>query len=231
MPIALSKANATGVMKFGPDAMKWNAELMRLIGEIVARWGAIEAQLGIVLANMMRADTEIAMAMFLALESPSAKRDMLDGAASERFSGKELLLFQALRILAWRIYKERNLIAHTTWGSIDGLPDALLRVPHKALLKKEAAFSAVGFKHTHGIPIDPEKVFLNTELVMVYRAHDFQQICDRAEKIARHLEYFLTWLWIANDPVFQRLCNEPDVREVLVHLQKENPNQPESVPQ
>jgi hypothetical protein len=63
------------------NALSERLELAALIGECIAVWSRVEAQLAILLSSIMKTETGIAAAVFLSIRNSRAQREALDAAA------------------------------------------------------------------------------------------------------------------------------------------------------
>lgn len=230
-PQKLSRAQR-GRINFEIAAIEQRPQLAVLLAEVIAAWGHIEAELGKALAGLLRADADVAMAMYMSVTSPSTQRELLEAAARARLTGDPLLLFQAIVIVAWGIYSERNKIAHCSWAVHENMPDALLWVPHTAMLRASANMQ-VSIHSPSPRRFDPKKVLLDVDLIRVYRADVFRDICSRAYHVREHLISFDAWAKRyeyavvtapGRVPLYTQICTAPDVAPILERLRKAHPN-------
>ena len=100
------------------------------IGKCLTLWPYIEHQLGILLGNMMKAETGAAVAIFRRLRSMAMQRDVLMAAAVSLESDRQQLFGAVLRLFQ-SVAKERADLAHGHWGVLDGVEDKVLWIEAK----------------------------------------------------------------------------------------------------
>lgn len=200
--------------------------MLAAMGEAIASWGAIEAELGRAMAELLHTDVDVAVEMYLAITSPAGRHAVLEAAARAALSGDTLLLFLALLIMAGRVYTERNKIAHCTWGISTTTPDVLLSIPTKCILRFVATWKIIDskIKPLTG-RLSAETLGLDRELITVYKAQDFRAITKRASGVrSRLFRFSVIGLKGKLAQEFNKLKTEPEVAAVLVGVRKCNPH-------
>lgn len=167
-------------------------------GRLFAKWANVEFMLGS-MASVLIGDAA-ALAILDAIRARNSQTDAIKAAAAERIEHQETRdLLKPLFKLIDRAAKPRNELAHSLWGTIPELPDALLVSEPKAMLKasrlllksngerKTEAPTPESLSFEHGIKGDNalalEVMRLMRENTTVWRQPDFdlpRRILDRA---------------------------------------------------
>jgi hypothetical protein len=113
------------------NALSERLELAALIGECIAVWSRVEAQLAILLSSIMKTETGIAAAVFLSIRNSRAQREALDAAAQVGLTRRELEMFSAIAIVYQSLDSQRTDLAHGIFAVSEDLPDALLWMDSK----------------------------------------------------------------------------------------------------
>jgi hypothetical protein len=208
-------------MHVGAGALLLCKELAAHIGLVVAAWAAVEAELTKLLSSMLAGDNEVGVAMYLSLRNERTQREALEAAARTTLRGDWLLCFLAIQWLANTAYKARNDIAHSSWGWSEELPDALLLIPHSVGSRQMAAAR----KRSVVVKMGQNPAAMATfPLIQVYRAKDFNLISASCYTLCNHLFQFMFALQDKDDLRLQKLCSEPDLREVVDRFRKAQPS-------
>jgi hypothetical protein len=113
------------------NALAERPELAALIGECIAVWSQVEAQLAILLSAIMKAETGITAAVFLSIRNSRAQREALSAAAQIGLKDRELEMFSAIALLYQSLDGQRTDLAHGVFAVSEDLPDALLWIDAK----------------------------------------------------------------------------------------------------
>lgn len=89
-------------------------------------WNEIEAQIAIFLAALLGAEASTVLTIFLAIQSDSAKRAVIDKIVLMKLDKTQQATFSTAMDLIGRRYTERNKCVHGAWGFSTEYPDALL---------------------------------------------------------------------------------------------------------
>ncbi len=201
MPEQLSRvAPEAGVMigNAGDRPLSRHPDLAVLAMEALASWSNVEAFLLRLFVELFGGQGALAADVFLSLQTQSAKSAAIETAAARVLENRpeELRVLRAILGIAKTNEKERNKLAHWTWGESKQIPDALLLV-------------------------DPRSVddHLDRSNIYVYRAQDFQSIIRANDRLCG---FGLTFTFIlighvANDEgrLLRELVAEPDIQARL----------------
>jgi len=178
----------------GDRPLSRHPDLAVLAIEALASWSNVEAFLLRLFIDLFGGHGSLAADVFLSLEGQSAKNAAIAAAATSALSARpdELRVLRAILAIAKTNEKDRNKLAHWTWGECPTLPDAVLLVDPRSSIDN----------------LDLSKVF-------VYRAADFNTIIQSNDRLCG---YGLTFNFILNKHVansdgklLEKLFLEPDI--------------------
>jgi len=99
-------------------------------------WSYVDWGMAILLAALMKANSEASVAIFLTLRNARAQRDVLVAAADMTLEGSDKEIFEAIMLLYGSLQSQRADIAHGIFGFIpDGREDAIPWIETKNLSK------------------------------------------------------------------------------------------------
>jgi hypothetical protein len=124
----LSRVRPNTVTNWGqPDTMARRPQLAIKIAHCIAQWSENEVLLGGLLAFLLQANQKAAAAMYSGVDNRAAQLRMITAAAEATLPTDHFEVIGALLSAVVRpAMKERDKLAHWTWGYSDDLPDALL---------------------------------------------------------------------------------------------------------
>ncbi|WP_156962607.1 hypothetical protein [Salinisphaera hydrothermalis] len=199
MPQPLSRVNPNASIMIGNAGdrpLLRHPELAALAAEAIASWANVESFMLKLFVEMFGGNEALATNIFLSLNNQSAKNDAIRAAADSFFENgsDELAVFRALLAISKTNEKDRNKLAHWTWGDSPNLPDALLL-------------------------IDPRTTIgdLDKASVYVYRENDFRSIIDANDRLCGFgLQFkFVISGHVANrdGELLRELMNEPEISQ------------------
>ena len=194
------------------------------VAQCISEFSNIETMLPVVLAFLLSADAETAIAMFGSLENRAAQLRLLNTAAEkildeDHFDCWTVLLAKFIK----PVMNERDRFAHWAWGYSPDLPDALLLA--KPIEKARAQWEATS---------PPKPPIIARNKVYVFNASDFDRAIGRLNDSADLLEAFMKSIWPEpSGPervlYHQALRNEPRFHELLLaHKAQKNAQQSQS---
>ncbi|HTB03303.1 MAG TPA: hypothetical protein VK804_22765 [Bradyrhizobium sp.] len=203
-------------------------KLAPFIAEIIARWASLEMVTSIILGHVLQTDAAPITAMLHAINSASARIDMMEAAGAAKLFDPELELFQAFMKIIRSAARKRNPIAHHIWGYTEELPEALLLIEPEAQLdvSVRAQNALRGFSTETHLVLQPDR-----DRVLVYREGDFIQITEEQKTISKSAFLLVLYLERASfhDQIYPQLCAEPLIDAALKSIRKSR--QPRSRPQ
>lgn len=133
MPQPLYRVNPNAsiiIGNAGDRPLLRHPELAALAAEAIASWANVESFMLKLFVEMFAGNEALATNIFLSLSNQSAKNDAIRAAADSFFENgsDQLAVFRALLAISKTNEKDRNKLAHWTWGDSPNLPDALLLI-------------------------------------------------------------------------------------------------------
>jgi hypothetical protein len=119
---------------YGPANVSRKPKIAEAIGRCVMTWSYVDWQMAVLLAALMKANSEASVAIFLTLRNARAQREVLVAAADMTLAGRNRELFDAIMFLYGGLQSQRADIAHGIFGIIpDGKDDEIPWIETKNL--------------------------------------------------------------------------------------------------
>jgi hypothetical protein len=213
----LSRVKPDTTTEWGkPDTMARRPKLAVKIAHAIAQWSENEILLGGFLAFLLHANQKAALAMYSGLENRSAQLRLLTAAAEATLPADH---FQAVAALLTCIVrpamKERDRLAHWSWGYSDDLPDALMMAEPSYNLK--SLMVALDLQHR----VKPQDVPTSFDKIFVVRDADLEGILQRGLDARNHVRLAMASVWWDHNSPQERaehlrqLSNVPAIRAAL----------------
>ena len=178
-PLRSVRRRATALVDH--DALLRHPQLAARIASAIALWARIDAELGAILAFMLKGDVRPSIAMYAALTSSQAQMAALEAAARASLAADDRKLFGAVLVLVKRAGAKRNKIAHWLWGESPEIKDALILFDPDSVLDHHTRVKAFVDKLSDMALIDlmdfttpaPQ---MDTSNAFVYRDREFVEI-------------------------------------------------------
>ncbi len=205
MPQPLSRVAPNATIAIGTPGDRHLArhpDLALLAIEAVASWSKVESFFLQLFVQLLGGNGALAAEVFLSLQGQAAKSAAIRAAADSvlRERQQELKVLNAILSIAATCEKDRNKLAHWTWGDSPNLPDALLLVDPRVFIQGEIDRSAV----------------------YVYMARDFENIIRSNDTLCGYgllLTFVLQSRPEANDGrTLDALAAKPEVAQALSRL-------------
>jgi hypothetical protein len=194
------------------------------MAQTIAVWAEVEVALGELLCEALEAAAGPFAAAYQALNSSGAQNSVAAAAISYGLNETQRELFEAIMMVFRAAKKDRDRIAHGTWGWSEQLPDALLLTDPKVRMRSRAAMqpwkTKGDLRTSQGN--GPDSVIKDTE-VFVYKEADFKEVKARFHRLEAHLTRFALSLvkdWPKAADIPRQLSREPDIQEALARLRK-----------
>ena len=203
-PISRVYPNASIMLSnVGDYPLSRHPNLAALAIEAISSWSNVESFMLHMFITMMGGPTDNAAAVYLALDSRSAKSAAINAIAEKTLSAENRRLLRAILRTIKSNGGARDKLAHWVWGDSPDIPDGLLLADPTKLAR---------------IEINTNQNAL-AENVFVYKRQDFEQIIKTNERLAGfgQLFGFILKGHIANQDgrLFDELCQEPEIRDML----------------
>lgn len=205
----------------GTHVLAQRPELETLIAHCVMSWPHIEAEMSILLGQLLGSDNAAALAVFQELRRSSAQRDAIGAAAKAALDKADQELVYAVLNVHKGIEAERNAIVHGHFGTATSLPEALIwqTTADFIALRADQTF-------TDAPTWDDAKQKILLESLWVYRKADFEALLADLKRLASlwfHLtRYLRTKDQKARAEEYDRLCGQPRVAQELATLRQKN---------
>src|SRR5574341_660825 len=171
---------------FGPGFLEDRPQAAALVARCIALWTEVEAEEARLLATMLRANTEPAVALFLALQSSRVQYAVLDAVAKVVLNGSDYDLFSALMKYRESVEKERNALAHGRFGGAPEIKEGVLWIDAIDLSEHMVRVNATG--------VTDEAVDHVRSKTFVYELGDFETIARDIENLHDQLSFFIGYL-------------------------------------
>jgi hypothetical protein len=198
--------------------MALRPQLAMKVSQCIAQWSEIEIFLGALLGVLLHANQQAAVAMYSGLENRAAQLRLITSAAKASVPANHFdVLSIFLTAVVRPVMKERDKLAHWTWGYSTDLPDSLLlSEPSYALENLMLALRTQPGIENAAVPTNFDRVY-------VVRDGDLEGISKRSDAAKIHLRVAMATVWDHNSPkeraeYLLRLSNAPQVREGLERL-------------
>ncbi|TAK05524.1 hypothetical protein EPO44_06370 [bacterium] len=209
-PLSRVRSSATIILgNAGDRSLARHPELAVLAIEAIASWSNVESFMLNLFIQLMGGNDSMAASVYLALEAQSAKNAAIKTAAEIALKGREqeLRVLYAILSIIKTNEKERNKLAHWTWGDSPDIPDALLLVNPRTVIHE-----------------------LDRSDIYVYRAPDFQTLIHANDRLCG---YGLKFNFVLRDHVANRddrllaeLSSEPEIQQRLAQQKQSGESDP-----
>jgi hypothetical protein len=205
---------------FGPGQLEDRPKAAALVARCISLWTDVEIQQAYLLAQILGANTEPAMAMFLAISNSRTQYEVLNAAARIALNEQDYELFSAHMNIRTGLEKERNHLVHGQFGGSRAIKDGVAWV--NAI--DQSAYSArVRMKGT-----TPELLQEFLDKVFVYELGDLETIARNFQDFHQNLGLFTGYLsslepsWRATR--YPQLCAWPPLERELARMREAQKN-------
>lgn len=209
-PVSAFRVGSAIHCEFGrSDIMTLQPQIAVLVAECIAEWAEIEATVGVILAVLLEASPNAALAMFRATENRSTQFKMVSAAAEQQIPQSEFDLLEAIFSAHVRpSAKDRDKLAHWCWGYSPQFPDALLLTePTTKTALQHYALDA------------PSKPELDAKSIYVIKKPDIERMATRLKAARQSLLALLSMLREKNGTqraaISSQLSSEHRIAEAL----------------
>src|ERR1700722_10175401 len=106
-------------VELGPHHLASRPLASSLIAQCIAWWTEVELSTAVLLARMLKANTEPVVALYFSLTNERAKREAMTSIAESTFNAEDMRLFSAIILLKKSLEGQRNDLAHGLFGITD----------------------------------------------------------------------------------------------------------------
>lgn len=213
------KAKAT----FGPRFLEDRPECATIIARCSATWSYIEVETALLLATILKINTEPALAMFLAMQSTRTQIDVISAAAEAVLSENDFKLFVATMNVRKGLETDRNNLIHGIFGGSLLVENGILWIEQKNFTRHTATVWGTDYSQMKTKYIDE---------VFVYEAEDLETVAQNLEWMHQFLGSLRGYVGSSDaalrDKLYPQLCSEPRIRAELNRLYGSNTDQKNS---
>jgi hypothetical protein len=209
-----------------PERMTKMAEA---VGHCIMMFSYVDWQMALVLAAIMKADSEASIAIFLSLRNARAQRDVLIAAGEMTLFDKDKEVFDAILTIYGNLQAQRADIAHGIFGLAPETEDEAAWIQTKDLSKHWLEIF-----HRPGTPLSDLGLKLDEK-----EQREQEQLVQRSSvyKVTDQLERDIKELWEASfhfyihlrygrSEEFQKLCNVPQNARELARMRGPEQREP-----
>lgn len=202
---------------FGPGFLEDRPQAAAIVARCIALWTEVDVEQARLLAEMMRANSEPAIALFLTLRTSRAQLEALNAVAEVVLSEPDYELFGALMSYRESVEKERNALAHGCFGGSDQIESGVAWIDPRHLTQFGVKVRESG--------VTDESIAWLRERTFVYELADLETIARDTEDLRDQLGFFRGYLFSYHDgkpdgPAWRaqrypQLCAAPRIAQAL----------------
>lgn len=206
---------------FGTRFIEDRPECAVIIARCSSTWSYVEQETALLLARILKINTEPALAMFLAMQSTRTQIEVLTAAARSALTPEDFTLFQAIMNLRKGMEAERNHLIHGLIGGSLLVQNGILWVDQKDYARHTATVWGTDYSQMETKYLDE---------VFVYEAEDLETVAQNLEWLHEFMGFFRGYVSSTNGPWraerYPQLCAEPRVRAELDRMKEAQKNTP-----
>jgi hypothetical protein len=221
--------NRGGTIELGINALGKLPEFEAIIGKCMMAWPVVEAELALLLGQLLGIVSEATLAVFQTIRRSTAAREAIWAAAEHSLDDAGHELIAAMLDVHMAIEKERTALAHGHFGFYEKTPDIILWTNTVTYVQLKAkAFLA------NVVLTDQAKLELVKE-ISYYRKTDLEEVYKALDYCGHMWVDAINWLRNhppLRDQLYQQLCDQPRIRQALEKRRRKNSpsTQPQSPP-
>ena len=205
----------------GTHVLRQRPELQNLIGDCLLSWPFVEAEMAVLLGQLLGAENQAAMAVFQSMRRSQSQREAISEAARYALESQDQELLNAILNVHKSIEAERNALAHGHFGTSTKLPDDLIWQTTNDYLTFRA-YTALR-RSSWNDEIHQQLL----ESIWVYRLNDLKTILEDIRQLAHtwfdFLEYVQAHKLLSEkaSESYRLLCDRPRIAQELKKLRRE----------
>jgi hypothetical protein len=218
----VSNPQRKALLDFNLNTTSDRPELHALGGDCLLAWPYVEAEMAVVLAELLRAENEPAVAVFQTIRRSSAQRDWISVATLASHDQQATELVRAILNITKSVEASRNALAHGHFGISDEVPDGLIWAESIDYVKRRTNVSIKGDRFN-------EKFYRQIlESVYIYRKIDLtvisRDINDLYEIWFALMEYLQSGRRNSEttSELYRQLCDRSRVAQELARVRQKN---------
>jgi hypothetical protein len=211
-----------GRVEIGTRALDQRPELFALVGRCLIAWPHIEAEMALLLGQLLGASNTAAMAVFQALRRSSAQRDAISEAGKASLDRRDQELLTAVLAVHKTIEAERNALAHGHLGIYTLMPDGILWMSTSDYISFKSLFVLIGDR-----TYDEAKRTQLNSCLYYYKEPDLTAILDEIDALGWIWSEMIIMLQQINPhkraELYNQLSDRPRIAAELARLRKAPP--------
>jgi hypothetical protein len=206
-----------GLIEIGTRAFPLRPEHFAVVGQCLAAWPHVEAEMALMLGQLLGASNAATLAVFQALRRSSMQREAMLGAANVVLTETDLELIKAILNVHGSIEKERNALAHGHLGVYSELEDGILSLSATNYVALKAELVLKGDRTYDQAKRDRLNLALS-----YYTKSDLNLILADIDKLgwiwSDAIRYFQERAPETRDARYRKLSNEPRIATEIKKL-------------
>ncbi|OAF11429.1 hypothetical protein AYJ54_08395 [Bradyrhizobium centrolobii] len=184
-------------------------------------WSYVDWQMAMLLAAIMKADTEASVAIFLTLRNARAQRDVLIAAADMTLSAEHRDVFDAVMLLYGSLQAQRADIAHGIFGHVDVDDDNIVPWIETKKISKEWIEKFHKLKR-EGVAPEADANLGQKRETFIYKITDLEKLAEEIYQFWGITFGFTSLLRFPDLPLtartFESQCSWPQMQSALSEI-------------
>jgi hypothetical protein len=197
-------------------------ELETLIGNCLMAWPHVEAEMALLLGQLLGTENAAALAVFQALRQSRAQRDLISEAAKVSLNAEDQELLAAILGVHKAIEAERNALTHGHFGISNRIPDGIIWMNSADYVSVRSSIAITPIPSW-----DDERHLKLLATISVYKAADLTAIFEDMIETANIWQNLIVYLRSPSRTragIYRQLCDRPHIaRELAKSRQKSTP--------
>lgn len=216
--VPLSKGTAIDV---GSKSIGQRPELETIIGNCLLVWPHVEAEMALLLGQLLGAENAAALAVFRAIRHSRTQREAISEAAAVAVSAVDQELITAILNVHKSIELERNALTHGHFGTSSKITDGILWMNTNDYVAIRARITIA-----KDSALDDARYSDLLSRIWVYRSSDLKTIFEDMKELADIWYNLIVFLQTDSGSQlradrYRVLCDRPHVAQELVKLRRE----------
>ena len=212
-----------GRVEIGTQAFSKRPELFALVGKCLIAWSHVEAEMALLLGQILGAPNAAALAVFQTLRRSLAQRDAISEAAkASPLNEADQKLLTAILAVHKAIEAERNALAHGHLGIYTQMEDGIVWMTTADYIAFKSLIVLVGDRN-----FDEAKRNMLFSSLSYYRQPDLETILEDIDDLG--------WIWSdlirylqqerpqPRAQLYHQLCGRSRIAQELAKLRREKP--------
>jgi hypothetical protein len=209
------------IIEVSTKAIGERPELETLIGNCLMAWPHVEAEMALLLGQLLGTENAAAIAVFQALRQSRAQRDLIGEAAKVSLSDSDQELVSAILNLHKSVEAERNALTHGHFGTSTKISDGIIWMTSADYVAIRSNITLVS------VPTWNDAKHLKLlSAISVYKAADLTTIFEDMIEVANSWYNLVIYF---RSPIhgqiradrYRQLCDRPHIARELAKLRRE----------